>query len=77
LKITSSSGNVGAIKLVELCKEIERKARENNLDDTLSAAAAIDAEYKRVHVALEKELKKRLNKERDERKGNSSLFLDA
>ena len=77
MKITSSSGNVGAIRLVELCKEIERKARENNLDDTLSAAAAIDAEYKRVRIALEQELKKRLDKERDERKGNSGLFLDA
>jgi CheY-like chemotaxis protein/HPt (histidine-containing phosphotransfer) domain-containing protein len=57
--LKSSSGNVGAVKLVALCKEIETKAREGNLDDMSSGSAALDAEYKKVRGALEKELKRR------------------
>jgi len=57
--LKSSSGNVGAIRLGVLCKMIEDKARQHNLNDRIIGAAALDAEYKRVCIALEEELKRR------------------
>eukprot|EP00831_Metopus_contortus_P074067 TRINITY_DN67617_c0_g1_i1.p1 TRINITY_DN67617_c0_g1~~TRINITY_DN67617_c0_g1_i1.p1 ORF type:complete len:357 (-),score=85.19 TRINITY_DN67617_c0_g1_i1:105-1175(-) len=48
----SSSYNLGAHQLAELCKKLEMMGRENDLDQAASLCAAIDLEYLRVKGAL-------------------------
>ncbi len=48
----SSSYNLGAYKLAELCKTLEMMARENNLEQAVSLCSDINAEYRRARKAL-------------------------
>jgi signal transduction histidine kinase/CheY-like chemotaxis protein/HPt (histidine-containing phosphotransfer) domain-containing protein len=54
--LKSSSANVGAMKLSELCRELEVQARSNNLDDSKLYVTKIEAEYERTEVALRERL---------------------
>ena len=54
--LKSSSANLGAVKLVALCKEIEMKAHANTIEKAQSQVAKMHAEYERVRVALEAKL---------------------
>jgi HPt (histidine-containing phosphotransfer) domain-containing protein len=56
--LKSSSANLGAGRLATLCKEIEMKARANDVEDPWTRVAEVGAEYDRVRVALEEELKR-------------------
>ena len=58
--LKSSSANVGAVRLAELCKEVEVKARANVVHNAHERAAAIATEYGRVRAALEQELQRRI-----------------
>lgn len=48
----SSSYNLGAHKLAELCKMLEMMGRKNNLDQAASLCLDINAEYRRAREAL-------------------------
>ncbi|MFT6926718.1 MAG: signal transduction histidine kinase/CheY-like chemotaxis protein [Psychromonas sp.] len=48
----SSSYNLGAHHLAELCKTLEIRGRDKNLDQAESLCAGIEEEYKRVRDAL-------------------------
>ena len=48
----SSSYNLGAHQLAELCKTLEMMGRENDLDQAASLCDGIDAEYRRAREAL-------------------------
>jgi signal transduction histidine kinase/CheY-like chemotaxis protein/HPt (histidine-containing phosphotransfer) domain-containing protein len=52
----SSSANVGALGLAELCKELERMGKEGKLENLAKVLAGVEEEYKRVVEALEKEV---------------------
>jgi signal transduction histidine kinase/CheY-like chemotaxis protein len=54
--LKSSSANVGARWLAELCKRLEYMGRQNDLADTHSVLQQLSAEYQRVVDALQKEL---------------------
>ncbi len=54
--LKSSSANVGARNLAELCRELEEGARAEDIPEVEERVAGIEAEYKRVHVALMAEL---------------------
>lgn len=54
--LKSSSANVGATNLSALCRELELKARSNELDNTPFHVAEIEAEYERARCALQEEL---------------------
>ncbi len=54
--LKSSSANIGAIILAELCKELESIGREQRLDDAPSVLAKVLAEYPLVCDALQREL---------------------
>lgn len=55
----SSSANLGALNLANLCKELETKGRENNIDGIQTIVSSMEMEYKRVRTALEKEVARR------------------
>jgi HPt (histidine-containing phosphotransfer) domain-containing protein len=48
----SSSYNLGAHKLTELCKTLEKRVRDKNLEEAASLCVSIDGEYQRVRKAL-------------------------
>jgi signal transduction histidine kinase/DNA-binding response OmpR family regulator/HPt (histidine-containing phosphotransfer) domain-containing protein len=50
--LKSSSGNVGAHNLSQLCQELEVGARRGAITDAGERVAAIESEYQRVHDAL-------------------------
>ena len=54
--LKSSSNNVGARYLSELCKGLEDKARTGDIEDPVVRVARIESEFQRVHVALMPEL---------------------
>ena len=54
--LKSSSANVGARNLAELCRELEEGAREGEIPDAEECVSGIESEYNRVHVALMAEL---------------------
>ncbi|MEE9281204.1 MAG: response regulator [Myxococcota bacterium] len=54
--LKSSSANVGARNLAELCRELEEGARSGEIPDAEECVAGIQSEYNRVHVALMAEL---------------------
>jgi two-component system sensor histidine kinase/response regulator len=54
----SSSGNVGAVKLAALCKDLEAMGRANSMANAAEMLSAIDAEYEVVQEALETELQR-------------------
>ena len=54
--LKSSSANVGAIKLSELCKEVEMGCRNNTLENAALLISSIEAEFTLVNDALNKEI---------------------
>jgi len=52
--LKSSSGNVGAERLVSMCREIELAARDNDLDDLTERLAAVRTEHRVVLDELHK-----------------------
>jgi HPt (histidine-containing phosphotransfer) domain-containing protein len=56
--LKSSSGNVGAMTLVELCKELEVMGRNQSTAEAPATFTAIAAEYAMVQEALAAELRK-------------------
>ena len=50
--LKSSSGNVGAYILAQLCKELEEGARKGTIADAAERVAEIEAEFESVHGAL-------------------------
>jgi HPt (histidine-containing phosphotransfer) domain-containing protein len=53
--LKSSSANVGAAVLAELCKRLEIAARANALATDAPALREVEAEYERVCIALQHE----------------------
>lgn len=49
----SSSANVGAIRLAELCRDLESRLREEDGGDVRPLVEAIETEYNRVERELE------------------------
>jgi signal transduction histidine kinase/ligand-binding sensor domain-containing protein/CheY-like chemotaxis protein/HPt (histidine-containing phosphotransfer) domain-containing protein len=49
----SSNGNIGALRLAQLCREVERQARRGDLDSVRSGLEALRHEHERVREALE------------------------
>jgi HPt (histidine-containing phosphotransfer) domain-containing protein len=58
--LKSSSANVGARMLAELCGQLEHDARQSALQNATALLARIEAEYLRVSAALESDLASRL-----------------
>ena len=56
--LKSSSGNVGAVTLAELCQELEIMGRAQSTTEAPVTFAAIEAEYAMVQAALAAELRK-------------------
>ena len=54
--LKSSSANVGAMTLSELCKELETACRNNTLENAADMVASIESEYILVRNALDKEI---------------------
>jgi len=54
--LKSSSANVGAIQLSEMCKELEMHCRKNTLENEERLVVDIEAEYVKVNTALKKEI---------------------
>jgi len=55
--LKSSSANVGAIHFADLCKSMETKTREDDLEPALKLRHQIEEEYKRVIAELKLRLK--------------------
>jgi len=54
--LKSSSGNLGAVKLAEVCKELEKMGREGRAGSAVALLDSIEAEYELVQTALKQEL---------------------
>ncbi len=54
--LKSSSANVGALNLSQMCLELEMNCRNNTLENEETLIAGIDAEYAQVSAALKKEI---------------------
>ncbi len=54
--LKSSSANVGATKLAELCSELETMGRDKTLDDAMSTLGILEFEFESVCHALQVEL---------------------
>ncbi len=54
--LKSSSANLGANRLADLCKQLEFAARAGELGPDLPGIEEVEAEYELVRTALEKEL---------------------
>jgi len=54
-RFKSGSANLGALGLAELCKQLEEKGRNGDLDDAALLLARIETEFKAVSVALQAE----------------------
>ena len=52
-RLKSSSAEVGARRLAELCKQLEVKGRTNDLDGVVDLATELERELERVRQALE------------------------
>ncbi len=50
--LKSCSGNVGALRVAKLCKELERRATVQDLSGLGDLIAALDSEYRQASVAL-------------------------
>jgi HPt (histidine-containing phosphotransfer) domain-containing protein len=55
--LKSSSANVGARVLADLCRELEELGRSGSLDNAASKLSLLYDEYRRVDAALSVELK--------------------
>ena len=56
--LKSSSGNMGAMALAELCKDMEVNGRRQMTDHAVDDYNQIIAEYQRVQSALKKRIRK-------------------
>jgi len=56
--LKSSSGNVGALGLVTLCKDLETMGREHSLTRAAAVLSTLEMEYVAVQQALEAEVQK-------------------
>jgi PAS domain S-box-containing protein len=54
--LKSSSANLGATALADMCKQLEHAARAGTLGSQLPSIAQVESEYDRVRIALEGEL---------------------
>jgi two-component system sensor histidine kinase/response regulator len=54
-RLKSGSANLGALRLAELCKQLEDMGRNNELQQTLTLLNRVEAEFKLVSVALQQE----------------------
>ena len=54
-RFKSGSANLGALELADLCKEMEEKGRNNDLDDALTLLARIENGFKLASKALHAE----------------------
>lgn len=54
--LKGSAGTLGALRLFELCRRLEEYGREVGLPDSSEPVEEIEAEYERVHEALQQEL---------------------
>jgi len=57
-KFKSSSGSVGAVFLAQLCKLLETKGRNNNLEGCVELGSQLRQEYELVQTALHREVNK-------------------
>jgi PAS domain S-box-containing protein len=57
-RLKSSSANLGAVKLAAMCKEVEKMARLNKIQEAKTQLREIEAEYEAVRVALETVIRK-------------------
>jgi HPt (histidine-containing phosphotransfer) domain-containing protein len=55
--LKGTCGYIGAHRLVGICRELEASAQGGDLTGTLGLVAQLEAEYRRVHAALEQELR--------------------
>jgi HPt (histidine-containing phosphotransfer) domain-containing protein len=56
--LKSTSGNLGAVCLAEICKKVEDIAWTNSTEGTADLIVQIRVEYEKVHSALEGELQR-------------------
>ena len=54
--LKSSSANLGATALADMCKQLEHAARVGTLGPHLPSITQVESEYDRVRIALEREL---------------------
>ena len=54
----SNSANLGAIRLSELCKELEEMGKNNSLKTAQDSITRIEVEYEKVQASLKEELKR-------------------
>jgi HPt (histidine-containing phosphotransfer) domain-containing protein len=54
--LKSASANLGAVGLADLCKRVECAARGGTLGPDTPRAHELEAEYRRVQTALEREI---------------------
>jgi HPt (histidine-containing phosphotransfer) domain-containing protein len=57
--LKSSSAYVGALRLSEMCKELEQAGRSDDLDKAVEKAEAIKAEYERARDELDSLISKK------------------
>ena len=50
--LKGSAGNIGADALFEVCRQLDDKSRAGDLTDVKPLIDALDAEFKRVEVAI-------------------------
>ena len=50
--LKGSAGNIGAQALFEVCRQLDDKGRAGDLADATRLVDALDAEFKRVEVAI-------------------------
>lgn len=51
--LKSACGNVGALRLLAICRDVEALAREDRVDEAAARGAEIMAEYARARAALQ------------------------
>ncbi len=56
--LKSSSGNLGAMMLAEICRELEIMGRAGSTENAIGLLRALEYEYKRVRETLSEELRK-------------------
>jgi HPt (histidine-containing phosphotransfer) domain-containing protein len=57
--LKSGSATVGAMKLSEICRELEMSCRNNTLDNATDKVSAIASEFLRVKDVLNREISSR------------------
>jgi HPt (histidine-containing phosphotransfer) domain-containing protein len=55
--LKGTCGYIGAHRLVRICRELEASVQGGDLTVAVALVSDLEAEYRRVHLALEQELK--------------------